>query len=133
MGFKKDKIIKIVKERLKREYDVPYHSDDTPSYPEQSILMLAYHLNGKDPLEIAKMYRSLWSKDKVELQKRDISNAKLSYCKLKDGKVTEIKVDGQAYPINKVYFLLMQTLWEQVKSAKEKDKTESSSTRCSIS
>ena len=132
-GFKKDEIIKIVKERLKREYDVPYHSDDTPSYPEQSILMLAYHLNGKDPLEIANMYRSLWSKDKVELQKRDISNAKLSYCKLTDGKVTGIKVDGQYYPINKVYFLLMQTLWEQVKSAKEKDKTESSSTRCSIS
>lgn len=133
MGFKKDKIIKIVKERLKGEYDVPNCSNKTPLYPEQSILMLAYHLNGRDPLEIANMYRSLCSSDKVEYQKINISNAKLKYCNLEEEKVTKIIVDKQAYPINTVYFLLMQTLWEQVKSAKEKDKTESSSTRCSIS
>jgi uncharacterized protein YjbI with pentapeptide repeats len=132
-GFKKDQIIEIVKTKLKKRDVVTDYSDRTPSYPEQSILMLAYHLNGRDPLEIANMYRSLWSRDKVELQKINISNAKFNYCNLKDGKVTQIKVDGQAYPINTVYFLLMQTLWEQVKSAKEKDKTESSSTRCSIS
>jgi hypothetical protein len=133
-GFKKDEIIKIVKKKLKGEHYVPDFSAKTPIYPVQSILMLAYHLNGRDPLEIANMYRRLGDPNQLNFEMRKICNVINSYCNFNQhGEVIKLKVDGIAYPINTVYFLLLQTLWEEVRNATQKDKTKSSSTRCSIS